>query len=191
MKNRWSLIWNPFTRIAGWQAFIAGLIFVALSGIAAKYADLAFDGAIDAHLGHEISFAESFIMISIDLFAIIVIMSVVGFVIAKQVRFVDIFGTMTLSRAPFLIVAILGIFVSPPDLSELSTEPIQIFDQPLFIVFSLLTTIILIWAIALMYNALKVSSGAKGIRLTAGFIIGLIVAEIMSKFLINIVFSQL
>lgn len=53
------------------------------------------------------------------------------------------------------------------------------------------TAIILIWAIALMYNAPKVSSGAKGIRLTAGFIIGLIVAEIMSKFLINIVFSQL
>ncbi len=191
MKNRWSLIWNPFSLIAGWQAFIAGLIFVALSGIVAKYADLAFDGAIDAHLGHEISFAESFIMISIDLFAIILTMSIIGFVIAKQVRLIDILGTMTLSRAPFLIIAILGIFVSPSDLSELSTEPIRILNQPLFIVFSLLTTIILIWVIALMYNALKVSSGAKEIRLTVGFIIGLIVAEIMSKFLINIVFSQL
>ncbi len=48
-----------------------------------------------------------------------------------------------------------------------------------------------IWSIALMYNALKVSGGAKGIRLTVGFIIGLIVAEFISKILTNIVFSQL
>jgi len=39
-----------------------------------------------------------------------------------------------------------------------------------------------------MYNGFKVSTGAKGSKLVIGFIIGLIVAEVVSKVLIFQIF---
>jgi hypothetical protein len=38
-----------------------------------------------------------------------------------------------------------------------------------------------------MYNGLKVSTGTKGMKLTVGFIIGVLVAEIISKLFIHLI----
>lgn len=45
MKNKAiGLMINPFTRVAGWQAFSLGLVFIILMGIIGTYSNVSFDG---------------------------------------------------------------------------------------------------------------------------------------------------
>ena len=62
-KNVLRYIYNPFEKIAGWQALISGLIIVFLSGWIGKQANLMFDGAIDAHFGKEVTYYQTFMML--------------------------------------------------------------------------------------------------------------------------------
>ena len=182
MKNNWKLLWNPFERVAGWQAFGVGLVVVIVSAMVGKYANLLFDGAIDAHLYDEtVTFGRSFVLSGISIFWTFIAMTAIAFVISKTFRSIDILGTMTLARAPFLLMTIMALFVEQPNIDEILKKPLTVFSYPMFLVFGILSLPVIIWVIALMFNAFKVSTGAKGGKLIVGFIVGLILAEILSK----------
>ncbi|HOG05245.1 MAG: hypothetical protein ACOX7E_00300 [Paludibacter sp.] len=186
-NNNWNLLWNPFIRVAGWQAFGVGIIIVLVSAVLASYGNLAFDGAIDAHFGGNITIAQSLLVTGISLLSVVLVMYVVGLIISKNFRFVDILGTMTLARAPFLILAVLSLFAISPDVEQVLQNPMIVLDYPSFLVLGVISVPIIVWYIALMYNALKVSTGTKGTKLTIGFIGGILVAEVISKLLIYLV----
>ena len=182
-KNIFGLLINPFSRIAGWQAFGIGLIFVVIMGFLGAYNDIAFDGVIDMHL-NETSLRLSFLYLITDLVCLIVVMSLTGLIVSKNFRFIDILGTMTLAKAPFLILAIAGFFTTAPNLSEIYKDPYVIFKSMSFIILMVLSLPVIIWSITLMYNALKVSCDVKGSKLTVAFIIALFISEALSKVLI-------
>jgi hypothetical protein len=186
-NNNWNLLWNPFIRVAGWQAFGVGIIIVLVSAVLASYGNLAFDGAIDAHFGDNITIAQSLLVTGISLLSVVLSMYVIGLIISKNFRFVDILGTMTLARAPFLILAVLSLFAISPDVEQVLQNPMIVLDYPSFLVLGVISVPIIVWYIALMYNALKVSTGTKGTKLTIGFIGGILVAEVISKLLIYLV----
>lgn len=184
---KWSLLWNPFIRIAGWQAFFAGLIVIAVTGFVASYGNLLFDGAIDAHFGEEVLIGKIFLLLAVDLISVVLMMYLTGLFISKNFRFVDILGTMTLSRAPFLVLALSALFVRQPDLSEILKNPMIVLSYPSFILFGIISVPVIVWYIALMYNALKISTGVRGTKLTIAFILALFIAEVVSKALIYII----
>ena len=179
---------NPFTRIAGWQAFGIGLVFVLITGITGTFSNVAFDGVIDMHLVQKLTVAQSFQFLTIDLISVVAIMTLTGFIISKGFRIIDILGTLTLSRAPLIIFAIAGFFTISPDKNEILKNPYIIFQSVSFIIVSILSIPVLIWNIILMFNALKISCGIKGNKLGIAFTIAILVSEIISKILIyNIV----
>jgi hypothetical protein len=182
-KNVFSFLMNPFTRIAGWQAFGLGLIFVVLMGFLGTYSGIAFDGVIDMHL-IDTSLLQSFLFLATDLVCLVVVMWITGLIVSKNFRFIDILGTMTLAKAPFLILAISGFFTTAPDLSEIYKNPYVVFQSASFIILMVLSMPVIIWSIALMYNALKISCDVKGSKLTVAFIIALLISEALSKVLI-------
>jgi len=186
MKSKaiFSLILNPFTRIAGWQAFGVGLMFVISTGIICTFSKVAFDGVIDMHLVKRLTLLQSFEFLAIDLLSLVTIMTATGFIISKSFRIIDILGTMTLSRSPLLILAIAGYFTISPDINEIIKDPILVFQSVSFIIIILLSIPVTIWSIILMFNALKVSCGINGNKLGSAFIIALLVAEVISKILI-------
>ena len=183
-KDIFSLMLNPFTRIAGWQAFGIGLTVVIITGITCTFSHVAFDGVIDMHLTHNLSFLNSFEFLAIDMFSVVIIMTATGLIISKSFRFIDILGTMTLSRAPFIILAIAGYFTVSPDINELIKNPLIVLQSVSFILLILLSIPVTIWTIILMFNALKISCGVNGSKLGAAFILALLVSEIISKILI-------
>lgn len=186
--NQWKLLYNPFTRIAGWQAFIVGLVFVTLSGIIGTFTHILFDGVIDAHTTDQtISIKTSLIVLAINIACISVAMYVSGIFVSRQTRFIDILGTMTLARFPLFLVAILGVLVTPVSMEEMMQNPMVLFGDPQFILFILLIIPLMVWFVALMFNALKVSTGKSGGKLIAAFVVGLIGAEVLSKVLIYFV----
>jgi len=178
------LLINPFTRIAGWQAFGIGLVFVIITGITGTFSHVAFDGVIDMHLLQKLSFLNSFEFLAIDLISVMIIMIATGYIISKGFRIIDILGTMTLSRAPFIILAIAGYFTVSPDIAEIMKNPLVIFQSLSFVLFILLSIPITIWTIILMFNSLKISCGVKGTKLGTAFIAAVLISEIISKILI-------
>lgn len=183
-KDFWGLMINPFTRIAGWQAFGLGLVFVILMGVIGTYSKVSFNGALDAHIVPSMTFAHSFSLLAIDLTCLVLVMWITGLVISKGFRFVDILGTMTLAKAPLLVFAIAGYFNKASDLTANQENPFAIFHSVSFIVLLILSLFIIIWNITLMYNALKTSCDVKGFKLAIAFIIALLVSEVISQLVI-------
>lgn len=179
-----SLLFNPFTRIAGWQAFGLGLVFVLLMGFFGARNGVAFDGVFDMHL-FEHTLQQAFTFLAIDLVSLVLVMWITGLVASKNFRFIDILGTMTLAKAPFLILALFGAFVATPDMRNIMNDPYVILESTTFVIMIILSMPVMIWSIILMYNALKVSCDLKGRNLTTAFIIGLFVSEIIAKILIH------
>ena len=180
-KEFFKLVFNPFSRIAGLEAFGLGLFFVVLMGIIGTFSHTIFDGVLDIHIVRDSTLANSFIMLGVDILALTLIMWIAGLIISRNIRFIDILGTMTLSKAPLLLASIAAFFTKVPDTNTIMHNPMVLLSSVSFIVVMILIIPITIWSIALMYNALKVSCGVKGGKLTAAFIIGLFVAEIVSK----------
>ncbi|HHU25097.1 MAG TPA: hypothetical protein GXZ56_00505 [Bacteroidales bacterium] len=189
-SNNWNLLWNPFTRVAGWQAFWVGMVIVVASALLASYGNLLFDGAIDAHFHHYVGIAHSFVVTGISLLSVVAAMYVAALIISRSVRFIDILGTMTLARAPFLLLAIISPFVSFPSMDLLIQDPLTSFGYPMLmyfvrhpmsLIFIIISLPVIVWLIALMYNGFKVSTGAKGKKLVVAFIVALLIAEVLSK----------
>lgn len=184
MKSKsFNMLFNPYIRIAGWQALAIGLIFMALTGILGAYSDVAFDGVLDMHL-FEITLTQSFAYLGLGLFSLVLVMWIVGLLLSKDFRFIDILGTMTLAKAPFLILSIAGFFTTAPKLENIMSNPYLVFQNVSFMIMLFLSTVVIIWNIILMHNALKTSCNIKGNKLTIAFIAGLILSEILSKVLI-------
>lgn len=116
-------------------------------------------------------------------------MTIGAFILTKNFRIVDILGTMTLARTPFFVVGCSFLFVKQPEYGEIIKNPTIILTYPMFLVFALLSIPVLVWVIALMFNAFKVSTGTNGGKMIAVFVFALLIAEIISKLLIMMLCS--
>ncbi len=179
-NNVFGFLINPFTRIAGWQAFGIGLLLLLVTGMVGAYSNVAFDGVFDMHL-MEISLEKSLFIQAISVTSLVLVMWVTAMFVSKTYRFIDILGTMTLARAPFLLLAFAGFFTTTPDMQEVMNNPYSLFQSVSFIVIMVLSLPIIVWNITLMYHALKVSCDIKGSKLTIAFIVALFIAEVVAK----------
>jgi hypothetical protein len=173
MNKNLKWIYNPFERIAGWQALFMGVALMALTAVAGKINHVAFDGILDVHAGATFSFTASFAMQAVNFPVLFLTMWLAGVCFSKsRLRTVDVAGTMALARAPMLLLAMICF---------LPVAPASLFDIPRVIAFLLISIPFIIWMIALMYNAYTVSCHLKGVRAVVSFIGALLVAEIASK----------
>jgi hypothetical protein len=174
---------NPFERIAGWQALVIGVAVMALTAVVGQINHVAFDGALDVHVGATFSLSASFAMQAIDFLALFLTMWLAGVCFSKtKPRAIDIAGTMALARVPMLLLAIVCF---------LPIAPANLSDIPRIIVFMIVYLFFAIWMIALMYNAYSVSCHLKGTRAVISFIGALLVAEIVSKLVLIFFLSSL
>lgn len=183
MKNKefWGLMFNPFTKIAGWEALGLGLAINILAAFIGIYSRTVFDGAFDVHLVPQADLIKSFSYMGISLFSLILTMTILAFVISQSFRIVDIIGTLLLSRAPLILIALAGFFTQAPDIKAIVANPAALFTSVSFIAVMILIVPVIIWSVMLQYNAMKVSCGVKGNKLIVGFIIALFAAEVLSK----------
>lgn len=176
---------NPFRRVAGGEALFAGFGIMLLTAAIAWQSSTHFDGVLDSHTGSLaapawVYFTEPFIAWACAL-------SVFGLVATlgsgSRFRWIDLAGTLALSRAPMLLAAILG-FAVPRQ-----TDPVNISPTVLLLAIPLIG--ILVWTIVLMFQAFKVSIHPKAGRAGLLFSIAIIVAEVLSKFVFHAFYSMI
>ena len=177
---------NPFTRIAGWQALGLGLLFFVLTVYVGSISGVVFDGVLDVHFVEQ-SLTYSFMVAGISLVCLVLVMWIIGLLVAKRFRFLDLLGTLILSRAPYLIMAVGGFFIQFPDLSAIIENPNILFQNVSFYIMMILSLPVMVWNITLTYQAFRISCDLKGRTLTIALIAGLFFSEALSKIIIFLI----
>ena len=178
-------LFNPFIYIAGLKALVIGFAFMTITLILSFYSRMHFDGAIDAHIGTEAPFYWFVLEQLIAWGSIVIAFLIAGLILSKSnFRFIDIAGTVAFSRAPMLLIAVMGFL---PELHAL--KPGHINNAVIAVGFILLLPII--WMIALLFNGFKTSLNIKDTKAIVGFIIALVLAEILSISLNHLIQSFL
>lgn len=169
-------LYNPFTRIAGAQALAVGALIMLITLIGAYYSKMHFNGAIDAHFGIQEHFLIYVLEQVIAWGCPVIVFYLLAFMLSgSNFRFIDIAGTLAIARAPMLLIVILA-FLSKNHIENLKPGTVD----GTVIAIGMLMMLPVIWMITLMYNAFTVSFNLKGGKAIAGFIGGLILAEIIS-----------
>ncbi len=186
-------LFNPFVQIAGAKSLLIGFLFLLLSSTLAAFFNTRFDGILDAHYTNNQIFYLSYLDNLINISVITIIFYGFGSILTKgKVRFIDIIGTSTLSRFPLFIIPLFNIqnksgligekiiqSITKPDAMQLTQ-----FEWIYLIVSGIISLLLIIWFIALQFKAYKISTNLKGANLIVSFILGLIIAEILSKIII-------
>lgn len=193
-------LFNPFKTAAGIEALSIGLIILLIAAFIGSLSNTHFDGVLDMHSGLSVPtwmfLAES----AIDWLCLVLFLYFSALIISRsQWRFIDLAGTEALARWPMLITAL----VMLPDanrrfleqlMSQLKQNKMELnFGYPdaiIFFIASTISVLMIIWMVALMYRAYSVSCNVKGAKAIVTFIISLILAEIVSKILIILLFSS-
>ncbi len=186
-------LFNPFVQIAGSKSLILGLAFLLLSSTLAAFFNTRFDGILDAHYTKNQSFYVSYFDSLINISVISLIFYAFGAALSKgRTRFIDVIGTTTLARFPLFVIPLFNIQNQSGLIGE---KIIQSITKPkaiqlsqfewIFLVFSgIISLLLIIWYIVLLFKAYKISTNLKGANLIVSFILGLIIAEIVSKIII-------
>lgn len=183
-NNLFSFLINPFEKIAGGKALVIGLLFYVLIGFTGALSGVYFDGVFDAHISTSGDFRVQFLCLGLSLLSIVLVFLLAGIIFSKNFRFIDILGTLTLSKAPMLILALAAFIISSDTIAESQTNPFIVLTNPSTLVFLIISLPVMIWNIVLMYNAFKISCNIKNPDNIIIFIVGIILAEALSKILI-------
>ncbi len=187
MKRLWL---NPFEKLAGSKALLLGMLLMLLGAFLASCFNARFDGVLDLHFGYGSSMAKPFTDQLISWLCLCLVFYVSALVCGARPRPVDIMGTFALARAPFTwtpivnctgFVSYLSEKISPTDRQlDLSAG-----ETVILVILLCLVLLSLVWMTTLYFKAYKTCSNLKGNTLAISFIIGLLIAEILSVYLIR------
>ena len=183
--TRW--LFNPYMRIAGGQALAIGLSVIVVSGMAAAAGGVHFDGLLDFHVGHTVSFWLPIVEGLVNWSVITALLVLVSFLVApRTVRLVDIAGTQALARWPLLPAALVCTLPAVRRANEEAVAAVLegrlAMPTPVGLVAALFAAACVIWMVALMWKAYSVSCNQRGGRAVALFVAAVVLGEAATKF---------
>lgn len=181
------LMLNPFTRINSWQAFALGLLFTIAIAITGTYANVYFDGAIDIHFTENANFKTSINYLIIDLLSLVLTVSIASYYTTRSIKLFDLLGSVTLAKAPFLLLAAIALTADAPSAEQLLQNPMVALSSFSFLLVMILSIPVLVWYLILLFNAYKTATGVMGTKAIPSFVAAILAAEIISKILIALI----
>ncbi|MBS0287554.1 MAG: hypothetical protein JSR17_09670 [Proteobacteria bacterium] len=193
-KYVFSLLINPFQKIAGVRALGLGIgIIVAISylGSIAKIYFPGLLGILNSSMIKNPNIGTDFLFLLYQNAVIWLVLTLLFIMAAKicqqkSVRIIDFMGTVALSRFPYLILtAFLAMMrVQNPRFMDVGMENgLQLKPSLLAITFSSVVIICAVWHIVTYLYALKESSGLSGKKLWLSFIASILIGEIVTNFI--------
>jgi hypothetical protein len=186
------LLFKPFEKYSEKTLLSVGVIFTLIGSFAAYTFNVRFDGVFDVHIISNTLFYQALLDNLVNLFCLIIFLYLSTKYINRKTRLIDIITTSMVARVPFYLLPFLNIngviekasediiqFANPELISQISSSNLLIIT-----VFGVITILFLVWYISLLFNGFKVASNAKGKISIILFILSLLFAEILSKFLI-------
>lgn len=184
-------LFNPFIYIAGLRSLVIGWVLMLLTAFIAYFSYTHFDGALDVHIWFHAVPAWYHLAEQLIAWGCLVLAFFLAgrFFSPSAIRFIDVAGTMALARIPMLFIAILNISFSKQRTIIPEAHPTTIGMAVIAMAFVMIA--FLVWMIALMYNAFKVSCNMKGNKAVGVFIASIVVAEVISKIIFYFLYLPL
>ncbi len=186
-----ALVFKPFVYVAGAPALLIGLAAILLAGLIGYFSNTHFDGVLDTHTGAHLPLWVMLAEGIIDWACLSLVLLGLGRGISQtQFRTIDLVGTQALARWPSLFISLLTLSGGYQRFCHALAEQLTKggkfdFSGPDAIAFFAVTVAMLpfiCWMVALMYQSYTISCNIKGGKAIATFIVGLLVAEGLSKF---------
>ena len=199
MENNWYWVYNPFKKIAGWKAFSIGIVILCLATVIGYFGNTVFYG-ISVKSVSSITWSKAFSLQVIGLAIYVAVMLITALLFAKRFRFQDILGTVTLAKYPLVLAAIMFLALSNwlnklnsmlfsavniQEIMELFNK-FTIADYSLLLLLTIVSILMLVWTIALLFNAFRVSTNLKGSKCALLFIAVIFISEIIIHIIIMI-----
>lgn len=197
------LLFSPFQRIAGGAALGLGLAALVSAALVGAGQGVHFDGVLDVHAGRA---APWWLFVAeglIDWLCLALVLLVAGRLVSRTAfRSIDLIGTQALARWPMVLVALACL---APGFHRFSDALIKSLAQlkpgavptlpggPDAAVFAVVTVVMLaciVWMVALMWKSFAHCCNVRGGKAVAAFVIGLLVAETLSKLLMGPLFRM-
>ncbi|MBE2281853.1 MAG: hypothetical protein IAE77_00165 [Prosthecobacter sp.] len=195
------LLFSPFQRVAGAASLALGLAAIVVAALIGAGKGLHFDGVLDVHAGR---LAPGWFFVAeglIDWLCLSLVLLLAGRVVSRTAfRSIDLLGTQALARWPMVLVALACL---APGFHRFSAALIKSLSNlkpgavpalpggPDAAVFATVTVVILaciVWMVALMWKSFSHCCNVRGGKAAAAFVIGLLIAEALSKVLIGQLF---
>ena len=186
------LLFKPFEKYSEKTLLLVGILFTLLGSFFGYVFNIRFDGVIDVHIVTNSLPYQALLDNLVNIFCLVLFLYISSKYINKKTRLIDIVNAALVARAPFYLLPFFNIngviqkasddviqFANPELISQISSSNLCIL-----IVFGIIAILFLVWYISLLFNGIKVASNAKGKTPIILFIISLLLAEILSKFLI-------
>lgn len=184
---------NPFTKVAGGRALAFGAAGLLLAALSAWLYQARFDGVLDMHFLDGTTLVQPLLDGVVNVLALTLVFYPLGLWLNRgRVRLLDVAGTMALARAPFALLPLLnaGGFLQSTSvalaqgLAQGAPGHLPAAQLTLLLALALVALGVLVWTIGLYYRAYTVSCNLRGARGVVSFVVGLIAAEALSKWLI-------
>ncbi len=182
-------LFNPFKFIAGNKALLLGIGAMLVTAVACFLEKQHLDGVVDVH-GPMGSPVYMFLLEPlIDWACLVIPLYIFGSILSTSaIRFIDVAGTSALARYPLFFVVLASLLT--PTMTHDPSKLVQVImtNSGLLLQLILLALVTLpftVWTVALMYNAYSLSANVKGAKAIMSFIASILIAEIISKIIIN------
>lgn len=190
--NKWKWVYNPFERVAGWKAFGIGIVILAATTVVGFFGNMVFY-ALEAKIVPEISWGRAFALQGLGLAVTVGVMYAAALPFARRTRFQDILGTVTLAKYPLLLEAAMALLfgkeLASIDVEKFISNTAELADYTSLLVFGVISLILLVWEIALLFNAFRVSTSLKGVKCAVIFTIAMLITEIATISLVSAIYS--
>ncbi len=187
-----SILFHPFENYSEKQLLSIGLLFASISIYLASILGGHFDGAIDVHLvSQQVPLLNVFIESLISVLSLVLLIYIFGKIYNSKTRFIDIVITVLIARIPLYLILVFNINFFYSDLAlSLGVDPAALQNLPKEVLINLLLVSLLIfgfviWFFVLLWNGFKTATNAKGSKPVILFIVAVILAEVVSKFILN------
>jgi hypothetical protein len=185
-------IFNPFQNYSEKQLVLFGSIITIIATALTVLLNGRFDGVLDLHFVEKTTIAKVVYDLIIDLLILTILLFIIGKLVNKKTRLIDILATSIIAKIPFYFLLFFNIndkmfLVTEKLMSMVSkNNPINIeTSEMILLVFSGIATFTcLIWSIILLFNGFKTATNSKETKHVLLFIVTIIIAEVLSKILI-------
>ena len=193
-------LFNPFRYIAGWESLAAGVVVLLTTSVISYYSHIHFPDMISVKTNPGIPYYVLLFENTINWLVPSILLYLLALILSQSsVRVIDIFGTQSLARAPYLIAALTGFSGTIDKFGRYTLwktvnigDPIVMSTGEIMLAITLLLFMLLatIWMIALMYNAFKISANIKGSKLIISFIVVMVLSTAITAFTTNHLFGN-
>lgn len=185
---KWKTIFNPFQKFNDSTLLIIGILATIIGSLIGFWRQVSFDGIFDVHSPAKTSFQNSLLENSINIAIVFMLLFILGKLINKKTRAVDILNTSLIYRIPLYIIALFSNFPMVTEATKKILDSVkagnpQVHTKDIIwlYVFAIGLLPFVIYSIVLIVNGFKTATNAKRWQHFLILTIVLLIGEFVSK----------